>query len=198
MDRCGAGGTLGGQKRSLFGASWVFPARATFCMFVDKQVIRTSPSSNRPSEPEFAFQTPVCLCLSPADPRIRRSTGSAGVWVDRGHAGLAKRQWTLHLTVCADPADPQPPPCIVFRGKGKIKQTERDRWHPGVCVLFQKNAWVDRATLCEWYDRSFGPWLDTNHEGRKPSLCATTWTPTSASASPGWPGSATTSSGEDQ
>ena len=38
---------------------------------------------------------------------------------------------------------------MILRGAGaRIKQAERDGWHPDVDVRFQKKAWADDA-LCE-------------------------------------------------
>lgn len=65
-----------------------------------------------------------------------------------------KRFGTLHLIARAkvDPSKPrrgQPRLGLIFRGAGmRIKQAERDGWHPDVDVRFQKKAWADDV-LCE-------------------------------------------------
>jgi hypothetical protein len=69
-----------------------------------------------------------------------------------GHCGLDKRQCTLQLVFSPDlPADRQPKPGIIFRGKGtRIPRSETEAYHTGVHVYWQPKAWVDRPTAVKW------------------------------------------------
>ena len=56
------------------------------------------------------------------------------VWISQPGSGLDKRQCTLQ--VCFSPVGPQPKLGIIFRGKGKLSQEEKDSWHPSVDIFF--------------------------------------------------------------
>ncbi len=73
--------------------------------------------------------------------------GSKQVWVRNTGSGHEKRFCTVHLTVYAD-GKPRLPPYVIFRGMGKrISNSERQKYHPRVRVLFQNEARVDEATF---------------------------------------------------
>jgi DDE superfamily endonuclease len=80
-------------------------------------------------------------------------------------AGADKRFGTLTILVrldgnCQKPVL-QPFPSIIFKGKGNVKQSERDKYAPGVFVQFQKNAWTDSNTLTAWCEH-FKEWCSIN------------------------------------
>ena len=77
------------------------------------------------------------------------------VWVAQPGSGLEKRQCSLQ--VCFSPVKDQCRIAVVFRGKGNISQDEREAYHKGVDVYFQKCAWVDREIAVEWATNTFGP-----------------------------------------
>ena len=54
----------------------------------------------------------------------------------------------------------QPAPCIIFRGKGRISQAERDAYPDGLVVLWQEKAWVDRPTALEWAEKVIKPFIE--------------------------------------
>ena len=77
------------------------------------------------------------------------------------HAGLCKRQATIQL-VCTDGSfvDDPPPITVCFRGTGRrISQDERDAYHPGVKVIWQRKAWFDQTTQLKWFGSVMTPWL---------------------------------------
>ena len=59
--------------------------------------------------------------------------------------------------MCFSPVKDQCRIAVVFRGKGKISQDEREDYHKGVDVCFQKCTWVDREIAVEWATNTFGP-----------------------------------------
>ena len=58
---------------------------------------------------------------------------------------LRKRQWTMHVVTNVGDGDKRHAWVdLVTKGKGvRIKEAERQRYHPDVDMLWQKNAWVD-------------------------------------------------------
>ena len=52
------------------------------------------------------------------------------------------------------PSGEQPRIGIVFRGKGRISQDERDAYHEEVDVYFQSCAWVDTDVSLEWLEKT--------------------------------------------
>ena len=75
------------------------------------------------------------------------------VWISQPGSGLEKRQCTLQIVF--RPEGKQPRICIVFRGKGRISEDERENYHKDVDVLFQDCAWVDTDTSLEWINTTF-------------------------------------------
>ena len=62
--------------------------------------------------------------------------------------------------VCIKPMKPG----IVFRGKGmRISPVEKAAWDDRVHVMFQENAWVDRATNDKFTKEVLFPYLAANH-----------------------------------
>ena len=62
---------------------------------------------------------------------------------------LRKRQWTMHVVTNAGDGEKRHAWVdLVTRGAGKrIKQAETQRYHPGVDMFWQKNAWVDGEVM---------------------------------------------------
>ena len=95
-------------------------------------------------------------------------TGAKRVSINQLGPALSKRQATGQL--CFRPEVPppppaadaegllkykkelmeQPPPTIIMRGKGNVKQEELDAYPEGLVVLWQDKAWVDRPVALEW------------------------------------------------
>ena len=75
-------------------------------------------------------------------------------------AGLEKRQATLQVCFHPHATGAQPKLTIIFRGTGqRISHVERAAWDPRVVVMFQENAWVDRAVALEWIERTYAPYV---------------------------------------
>ena len=72
-------------------------------------------------------------------------------------SGLAKRQATLQLCYSCNLTQPQPRPCVLFRGLGRISALERAAYAPGVKVLWQAKAWFDREVAEQWIEEVWGP-----------------------------------------
>ena len=99
--------------------------------------------------------------------------GAKRVAINQLSAALSKRQATAQI--CFRPVVPrpppaanaaalekykknlleQPPPTIIFRGKGNISEQERAAYPEGLVVLFQEKAWVDRPTAVAWAKQSW-------------------------------------------
>ena len=58
----------------------------------------------------------------------------------------------------------QPAPCIIFRGKGKIREEERQAYPEGLVVLWQDKAWVDRPTAREWAEKVVKPFIQAERD----------------------------------
>ncbi|KAK3249108.1 hypothetical protein CYMTET_41452 [Cymbomonas tetramitiformis] len=90
---------------------------------------------------------------------------------ENGGGSMSKRQATAQL--CFRPVKAikkkdgsllkliQPKPAIIFRGQGKrVSTVEKLAWNPGVDVLWQHNAWVDRAIAPAWAGDCFAKFVD--------------------------------------
>ena len=95
--------------------------------------------------------------LREGDGRTYAEVGSKRVWLVGSKQDDGKRFCTLQVAArCANgspnlPRHGQARLLVIFRGTGKrISPEEREAWHPGVWVRFQKKAWADEA-LCEDY-----------------------------------------------
>jgi len=72
------------------------------------------------------------------------------------------------LCLSADLSGPQPPPVIIFKGAGHISEVEKLSYNPGVHVMFQKKAWLDRVVCSSWVSDVWSPFVKANfdeHEG---------------------------------
>eukprot|EP00966_Prymnesium_polylepis_P040763 946036-Prymnesium_polylepis.1 len=59
----------------------------------------------------------------------------------------------------------QPPPCLIFRGTGKLTaslQRELDAYPPELIVLWQPKAWVDRPVAVELARKAYKPLIDAD------------------------------------
>ena len=84
------------------------------------------------------------------------------MWIQQNEAGMDRRFCTLEL--CFHPGRNQPRPGVVFRGKGKrISAVEKALWDPRVFVMFQENAWVDRATNDNYTKHVICPFMLEEH-----------------------------------
>ena len=99
-------------------------------------------------------QTPLPFSFGGGKTYARR--GSKTVWVKAGQSGQDKRQCTVQLTIFADGV-PRVKPMIIFRGKGNIKEEEKQLWDDRVHVAFQENAWCDEGMMIEWIERLWAP-----------------------------------------
>ena len=83
--------------------------------------------------------------------------------------GLEKRQATLQ--VCFGPIGSlikQPPLSIIFSGTGRrITAEEKTAYAPGIIVLWQPKARMDRPTSHEWLEKCWGPYEKTLPKGQK-------------------------------
>ena len=107
-------------------------------------------------------------------------TGAKRVAINQLGPSLSKRQATGQVAFRPEPPPPppkadaeavkkykdnlmeQPPPTIIFRGKGNIKQEERDAYPEGLVVLWQDKAWVDRPIAREWAELSWKKMIDAD------------------------------------
>lgn len=90
------------------------------------------------------------------------------IHIRRGQPGWEKRAATLQLCLSADLNGPQPPPVIIFKGAGHISEVEKLSYNPGVHVMFQKKAWLDREVCSSWVSDVWSPFVKANfdeHEG---------------------------------
>ena len=94
--------------------------------------------------------------------------GAKRVAINQLGPALSKRQATGQVCFRPEPPPPprgadaaalqryrgalmeQPPPCIVMRGLGNVKQSELDAYPTGLVVLWQPKAWVDRPVALAW------------------------------------------------
>jgi hypothetical protein len=58
----------------------------------------------------------------------------------------------------------QPAPCIIFRGQGNITDFEKSAYPPGLVVLWQAKAWVDRPVAKEWVEDVIGPFIEAERK----------------------------------
>ena len=79
-------------------------------------------------------------------------------WISQPGSGLDKRQCSLQVMVRGE--GKQPKIAIIFRGKGNVKQHEKQAWHPDVDVYFQPNAWVDEATCMKWTEKTLKKFVE--------------------------------------
>ena len=100
-------------------------------------------------------------------------TGADRVAINQLGPAMSKRQATGQTCIRAEVPPPpvgadaaalkryrdnlmeQPPPCIILRGMGNVKQAELDAYPEGLVVLWQPKAWVDRPTACDWAKKSW-------------------------------------------
>ena len=81
-----------------------------------------------------------------------------------GQPGSEKRFGTLQVCLHAGLTTLQPPLTLIFRGAGPNKFTRKiPRYHPGVRVLWQRNAWMDKDLAVEWAKTVFIPFLEQKH-----------------------------------
>ncbi|KAL1508703.1 hypothetical protein AB1Y20_004798 [Prymnesium parvum] len=105
------------------------------------------------------------------------NVGAKRVVINQLGPALSKRQATGQI--CFRPAVPppsgcstrqsrvlydkflqeQPAPCILFRGKGNISEVEKNAYPPGLVVLWQDKAWVDRPLAIEWVEDVIAPFI---------------------------------------
>jgi DDE superfamily endonuclease len=86
----------------------------------------------------------------------------------RFRKGSDKRLCTLQVCVSlftqlnddGENIAPQPKILIIFKGKGHIKQEERDAWSRKVDVKFQANAWMDHEVQTEWVSKTLAPFVN--------------------------------------
>jgi hypothetical protein len=109
------------------------------------------------------------------------TTGATRVVINQLGPALSKRQATGQVCFRPEPPPPpptdapaeahrkyrenlmeQPPPTIIFRGKGNISQAERDAYPDGLVVLWQDKAWVDRPTACKWAEEGYKKMIDAD------------------------------------
>lgn len=112
--------------------------------------------------------------------------GKGRVAINQGGPSLSKRQATGQL--CFRPVEPpasgfpdtpqgraarnvfkeqllaQPAPCLIFRGQGHVYQEELDAYPPGLVVLWQPKAWVDRPTAMQWVEKVIKPFMNAERK----------------------------------
>ena len=77
------------------------------------------------------------------------------VWVSTPGSGLEKRQCSLQ--VCFSAEDNQMKIEIIFRGTSggkRISTVEKQSYHQGVDVYWQKCAWADLEVSLEWIKKT--------------------------------------------
>ena len=77
------------------------------------------------------------------------TSGAKQVWVSQPSSGLDKRQATLQLCIRAD-GEQNVKPTLIFRGKGRVANEEKEKYDKRVDVYFQQNAWMDEEINMQW------------------------------------------------
>jgi hypothetical protein len=136
------------------------------------QVPRPVPSSDwgryRPRMRYNADQVPFNLDNSGRRTYVKPQLDVA---VITGQPGSEKRFGTLQVCLHAGKYSVQPPLTIIFRGKREdYFERERHLYHPDVCVLFQKCAWMDKQMAMRWAEDIFLPFLEQKHPGDRDIL----------------------------
>ena len=70
----------------------------------------------------------------------------------------------IFILVCFSPEDNRVRTEIIFRGQGKVKDSEKKAYHESVDVYWQKNAWADTEFSCEWVERTLKPAVPEGEE----------------------------------
>ena len=86
--------------------------------------------------------------------------GEKTVWTKSARGGWDKRQATLQIMVHADGIC-RSKPLLIFKGKYDNKSTARraeaKRYHPGVVVEFNEEAWANEDTTLRWVKKQYLP-----------------------------------------
>ena len=100
-------------------------------------------------------QVPLPFCVTPNTTYEEVETGKR-VWIASPSPALEKRQATLQVTVSAGATIIKL--ALIFKGKGmRIKQAEKDAYHPSVDHYFQENAWVNTAIALKHAEMTLKP-----------------------------------------
>jgi len=89
--------------------------------------------------------------------RTYAKKGDRTVRIKEGKSGHDKRQCTLQIAVFADGV-PRCKPLLMFKGKPKgdgRRKTERQKYHPGVVVIFNDKAWANTSNLLDWVKNQY-------------------------------------------
>ena len=99
------------------------------------------------------------------------STAASGTWATHqecsqnhvqirgGKSGWEKRAATWQVCLSADLTGPQPMTAVIFKGAGRVSETERLGYHPSVHVMFNERAWLDRPINKKWTEEVWGPFV---------------------------------------
>ena len=121
----------------------------------------------RPEQRYNADQIPLPFCVDLK--KTFEEKGAKRVWVRQPGEGLDKRMCTVFLTIRGDGM--QPVPLLVFRGKGKrISKDELAAYPPGVVIVWQPKAWVDRDTAVKWAERVMVPFVKQHNKDQETIL----------------------------
>ena len=86
--------------------------------------------------------------------------GEKTVWTKSARSGWDKRQATLQIMVHADGIC-RSKPLLIFRGKydnnSTARRAESKRYHSGVIVEFNDDAWANEATILRWIKKQYLP-----------------------------------------
>ena len=84
--------------------------------------------------------------------------GERTVWTKSARSGWDKRQATLQIMVHADGIC-RSKPLLIFRGKydnhSTARRNESKRYHPGVIVEFNDEAWANEETTLRWIKKQY-------------------------------------------
>ena len=89
--------------------------------------------------------------------RTYAKRGDRTVRIKEGRSGHNKRQCTLQIAVFANSV-PRYKLLLMFKGKPKgdgRRKTERQKYHPGVVVIFNEKAWANTSNLLDWVKNQY-------------------------------------------
>ena len=119
-------------------------------------------------------QVPLPFCNDMED--TYEEVGNKRVAINQNGPSLGKRQCTGNVCFRGELPDPpedpaalaifkkyfleQPPASLIFRGRGlRISKEEINAYPPGLVVLWQDKAWVDRPTAVRWAMQVWKPFI---------------------------------------
>ena len=84
--------------------------------------------------------------------------GDKTIWVKESRSGWDKRMASLVLCVFADGFN-RVPPLVIFHGKGKVYQMEKDLYHLGILVELNEKAYMNGELFYKYIQEHIIPVL---------------------------------------